>query len=255
MGKVEHIKETIKALTFKSQETDLPEPLTTLNDESVLNAALEIARKDQDSVWQASCGLQGIQTNKTFTNFNKQYQPQVYKSLKEYDFGKSLIISSPDIYGVGKTHLVCALINRILKNETKADIIGDAVKAVYKYNCPVYFTTEPLLLARIKDTFDNKEKTESEKDIYNKLKKVQLLIIDDVGKLRPHDITFTQDVYFRVIDDRYNNEKDIIITTNLNWPDFESHIGGASADRLREMCGRDGLIKMTGKSYRRIGNG
>jgi DNA replication protein DnaC len=227
----------------------------TLNNESELNIALKMARKEQDDNWHKSCGLQGVQINKTFANFEKQYQPTVHKMLKEYDFGKSLIISSPDIYGVGKTHLVCALINRILENETKADIIGDVVKAVYKYNCPVYFTTEPQLLARIKDTYDNKEKTEREQDVYKQINKVQLLIIDDIGKLRPHDISFTQDVYFRIIDDRYNNEKDIIITTNLGWSDFESHIGGASADRLREMCGKDGLIKMTGKSYRRNDNG
>lgn len=223
---------------------------TKLADEARIQE-LEKIRKAQGKTWQIECNLQGIFAEKRFSNFNSKLQPIAFKLLKEWDFGKSLVLSSPDNYGVGKTHLVCALVNRLIENEMTADIIGDINKYIHKYNCPVYFTSEIKIMARIRTTFDNGEKIEREDDIYKQLCKVPLLIIDDVGKVRPRDYSFLQGVYFRIIDERYANEKDMIITTNLNYPDLETHIGGACADRLREMCGKDGLIKMVGQSYRR----
>jgi DNA replication protein DnaC len=44
----------------------------------------------------------------------------------------------------------------------------------------------------------------------------------------------------------------IIITTNLDVVRIEEHIGGACADRLVQMCGKN-FVRMTGKSYREIG--
>ncbi|GAJ02756.1 unnamed protein product, partial [marine sediment metagenome] len=35
----------------------------------------------------------------------------------------------------------------------------------------------------------------------------------------------------------------------LDYPELEELIGGACADRLREMCGKN-ILKMSGKSYR-----
>jgi len=153
---------------------------------------------------------------------------------------------------VGKTHLSCALINQICDTEEKAAISSDG--HIYKHSCPVYFTTENELLLRIRKTYnksnEHEEDAETEDKIYAKLSRFQLLIIDDVGKVRPKDLTFLQGVYFNIIDDRYTNEMPIMLTTNLDLPALEEHIGGACADRLREMCGKENFIKMTGKSWR-----
>jgi len=43
----------------------------------------------------------------------------------------------------------------------------------------------------------------------------------------------------------------LILTMNLTLQELEDHIGGAPADRLREMCGRSGFITMKGESYRK----
>ena len=107
-------------------------------------------------------------------------------------------------------------------------------------------------MARIRATFNREgQGGETDEDIYRTLLRYDLLVVDDVGKVRPRDYSFLQGVFFRIIDDRYTSRKPVIVTTNLSLPELETHIGGAASDRLREMCGAKGLIKMTGQSFRR----
>lgn len=110
---------------------------------------------------------------------------------------------------------------------------------------------EPQLLDRIYSTFnrtdDNAETTEQ---LYKMLERRQVLIIDDVGKIKPRELAFVQGVYFRIIDTRCVSGKPIVMTSNLSLAELEEHIGGASADRLREMCGPN-VIKISGISYRK----
>lgn len=212
---------------------------------------LEETIEKQRDRWYQQYGIQGIFAEKTFSNFHNKLQPKTFKMLKEWDYGKSIIIYSPDSYGVGKTHLVSALANYLVENKNPASILESRGNIyIQKHDCPVYFITEPIMLARIRRTFENNH-TETEDDIYKQLTEAPLLILDDVGKVRPRDYSFLQGVYYRVIDERYVQQRDIILTTNLNLEELETHIGGACADRLREMCGKEGMIKMVGKSYRR----
>lgn len=215
-----------------------------------LEKRLDFAIREQNEVWKSECNLTGTLLEKTFDNFDSQLQPEAFKYLTHWNFGKSCILTSGKIYGIGKTHLVAALVNKLITGKRSAIIVGEVSKGVYKVRCQVYITTETALLARIRATFDN-DKTESEESVYKKLSRYALLIIDDVGKVRPRDYSFLQGIYFRIIDERYNLKQDIIITTNLAGKDLENHIGGACSDRLIEMCGHDGIIKMSGESYRR----
>lgn len=189
--------------------------------------------------WRANCGPQGRFGGKAFGNFKRELQPKAFDAVKNYG-GRSLVLYSPDLYGVGKTHLVSALANHLI----------DSCQTVNE--CPVYMTTEAQMLARIRATFNHKEAEISitEEMVYRSLESPLLLVLDDVGKVRPHDYSFTQQVYFRLVDGRYISGKPIILTTNLSLDELEQHIGGACGDRLREMCGKAGFIKMVGKSYR-----
>jgi DNA replication protein DnaC len=191
--------------------------------------------------------------SKTFAEFERKLQPKAFDSVNNLQWkdGKSLVLASPGLYGVGKTHLVWALINQIFDTQDKATVDRDA--HISRQRCPVYFTSENELLLRIRKTYnkhnESEDDSETEDKIYAKLSQFALLIIDDVGKVRPRDLTFLQGVYFNIIDERYSNDQPIILTTNLDFNQLEEHIGGACADRLREMCGEN-FIKMTGKSYR-----
>ena len=239
------------------------------NAEQKLQLQLKEAVQDQEGVWFDECSIPDAFALKTFEDFDAKLQPKAFKAVKNLQWqwqdgaGKdgedippqSLVLLSPSIYGLGKTHLVCALINQIIETEEKAIISQNTY--IRKLPCPVYYTAENTLLRRIRQTFnrsnahnDDKFYEETENDVYKKLARPDLLIIDDVGKVRPRDLNFLQGVYFNIIDQRYTDSHPIILTTNLDLSELEEHIGGACADRIREMAGSTGFIKMTGKSYR-----
>jgi DNA replication protein DnaC len=218
-------------------------PLTTLKDR------LLKAQEDQRDSWYDKCGLSSLFISKDFANFDRKLQPKAYDAISQYH-GNSIVLLSPGIFGIGKTHLVGALCNRMLEETEPAKIYPNS-DIIRRRPCPVKFIGELKLLSRIRQSFNHEDNSETEEDIYEELSSEDLLIIDDVGKTKPHDNSFLQSVYFRIIDDRYNNQLPIILTTNLSLNELEEHIGGASSDRLREMCGKSGFIVMAGKSYRK----
>lgn len=213
---------------------------------------LKSVQDEMSAMWIKASNIPGKYQYATFEGFDQQLQPKAYKAVKNFDWesgsGESLVLLSPGIYGVGKTHLVCALLNESIKNDNKKAVIENGM--IRKYRCPFFYTTENELLRRIRDTFNHKDEGETEQDVYKKITGGLLLVIDDVGKVRSRDLSFTQGVYFNIVDQLYSEEKALILTTNLDYGELEQHIGGACADRLREMCGKDGFIKMSGKSYR-----
>lgn len=209
--------------------------------------------------WLDNCGLPTKYFDKTFDNFDSKLQSAAFEKMKSYGIRndddmepiKSIVLSSGNIYGVGKTHLVAAVINRIIKESTGAAVQNNG--EVRTNRRPIHFTTEAALLNRIRATYNHhdNDKHETEEDVYKELLNIRHLFIDDVGKVRPKDYSFLQGVYYQIIDGRYCNESPIVLTTNLGFTELEAHIGGACADRLNEMCGKENLIKMTGKSQRK----
>ena len=192
----------------------------------------------------------------TFENFDKTKQTKAFEAMLGFDGKTSIILSSANgVYGLGKTHLCAALINKRLEDISLV-ILDERDLGIRFRMEPTKFVDEMSLIARIKATFNSAltpddEDYETEENIYQELLRVPLLIIDDVGKLVPRDLSFLQGVYYRLIDGRYGEDKPVIITTNLDSVALENHIGGACADRLREMCGKTGFVKMTGTSYRK----
>lgn len=226
-------------------------------DQEALAAANEELTKvsnEKRAYWKKIYGVSGQFQDKTFDNFNSKLQPIAYQAVKNLN-GKSLVLFSPEIYGVGKTHLVAALANHLIN--TKAPAVLDSTLRVRTGTCPVHFITESLLLARIRDTFNEREDRgpvkETEETVYRFINSFPLLIIDDTGKVRPRDLSFLQSVYFRIIDQRYTEKKQLIITTNLDAAGLTNHIGGACMDRLYEMAGQSGFVYLKGQSYRQIG--
>lgn len=213
---------------------------------------LERARQQRRLMWRSQSGLPPRFLLKTFENFERGLQPRAYDAVRCLE--RSLVLYSPGVYGVGKTHLVSALAN--LAIQTQDPIIDSrAAPGLYRFHpCPVLYTTEQKLLAQVRATYSRQsgDGGKTEEDIYGALERPYYLIIDDVGKVRPRDPSFLQSVLFRIIDDRYGARTKLLLTTNLDLGELEEHLGGASADRLREMCGKSGFIKMTGKSYRHV---
>ena len=130
---------------------------------------------------------------KTFANFVRALQRRAFDALSSYNFrdGRSVILMSPNLYGVGKTHLACALAHKLFDEVPPA--VVDTRQMVLRYSRqPAIFTGELRMLSRIRQTFDRKDRSsehEAEEDIYTGLEQVPLLIIDDVGKVRPASST------------------------------------------------------------------
>lgn len=126
--------------------------------------------------------------------------------------------------GTGKTFYSCCIAN-----------------AVIDRGCTAWVTTlQPLV--RVLCSYESAEK------ILAKIRKVDLLVLDDLGSTALND--FTTDKIFEIVDERYRSGKPLIVTTNLN-PDeaWKSSIGMRRIfDRLRERCRH---VVMDGESRRR----
>lgn len=126
--------------------------------------------------------------------------------------------------GTGKTFYSCCIAN-----------------AVIDRGCTAWVTTlQPLVRALC--SYESAEK------ILAKIRKVDLLVLDDLGSTALND--FTTDKIFEIVDERYRSGKPLIVTTNLN-PDeaWKSSIGMRRIfDRLRERCRH---VVVDGESRRR----
>ena len=98
-------------------------------------------------------------------------------------------------FGTGKTHLAAAIALYLIEKEWR-----------------VIFKTADDLFRDIKETFDKDDG--SEQKILARYKECDLLIIDDLGKEQATDWTTAQ--LYAMLNDRYENQKPVIITTNFN---------------------------------------
>ena len=168
----------------------------------------------------------GIRTlERTFDSFDASRQPKAFRMCKDYlgkyQTGNSLLIIGG--YGTGKTHLASAIANAQLE---------DGVPALYD--------TWAGHLQRLKDEFANGERRH-----LALMKKVDVLILDDLGKDKLTE--WNNEVLFEVINYRYEHRKPVVITTNATPRELEER-NPAVYSRLCEMCE---LVTMTGRDYRK----
>ncbi len=209
----------------------------------------------QREKWRRSCGIPQWMVTKRFENFELALQKAAYKIATEYanglNLGKPIGYHSLILYsqenGVGKTHLVIAIANRAIDNWG-----GNPDCSA----CPIRFESGPGLIRRIRATYniglDAYHEREREEDIYNQLRGVRLLILDDVGKENPS--AHTREVYFYIIDERYKAGLPVVITSNLpleGKPSLCDLMGPSTVDRLIGMT-RGRIIELKGKSFRQL---
>ena len=91
----------------------------------------------------------------------------------------------------------------------------------------------PRLLAEIRATFEADHEG-SYVDFLERLTAVDLLHVDDVGAEKTSPWVLEQ--LYAIVNARYEDEKSIIITTNLSHDDLCEQIGIRTVSRLKEMC-------------------
>ena len=239
----------------------------------VCTAKLEAAREAEEAALRLidinndrltaikSSGIPPKFLSQNFETFKKGWQDKALSFCKnyadEFPIGKrpieyaSLYIWSEKSWGVGKTHLSCAIALRIFERWDGKD----------QKSCPrIYFVSEPNLFRQIQATYsyDREEGRvrESEDDIIKRLTHCDLLILDDIGKEHRADPRFLQRTLFGLIDGRYNLQLPIILTANVDPDGLKRYLDKppteASFNRIFEMI-QGKSVCMDGQSYRRKG--
>ena len=92
----------------------------------------------------------------------------------------------------------------------------------------------PRLLSELRKTFDESSDM-SYLQLLDSLASVDLLHIDDVGAERSNEWVLEQ--LYSIVNSRYEEEKSVVITTNLAHDALREQIGERTVSRLVEMCG------------------
>lgn len=168
---------------------------------------------------------------RTFKAFEQDKQPKAYRACRQYvdnetyKTGMGLLLIGSN--GTGKTHLAAAIANSLLEA-----------------GIPAMYDTWAGHLQMLKDEFD-----EGERKHLALMKKVDLLVIDDLGKEKVTD--WNAEILYEVINSRYEHRRPVIITTNCTPAELEAR-DPAVYSRICEMCD---LQVMTGKDVRRCTHG
>ncbi len=93
----------------------------------------------------------------------------------------------------------------------------------------------PKLLARIRRTFDAETGEQSYSDLFERLATVDLLHVDDLGAENRTEWVLEQ--LYALVNERYEAQRSLVVTTNLEEHELEDQIGERVVSRLVEMCG------------------
>lgn len=115
--------------------------------------------------------------------------------------GKGLYLYG-DVKGSGKTRMAASIGNALMK------VKGVGVK----------YTTTVDLLNEIKRTFHRDSQT-TESDLVESIKKVEVLILDDVGVENP--TPWVKSIFYSILDSRMDNKKVTIFTSNLSMDQLQ----------------------------------
>jgi DNA replication protein DnaC len=163
------------------------------------DVSLEIARND---------GVNPV-VLKVVGDFIEEIEPRL-------DKGQGLWLAGG--VGAGKTALAMLV--------SKTAIESGRTVAIYSL---------PKLLARIRATYEKDLAGDSYTQFFDRLISVDLLHVDDLGVEKRSDWVLEQ--LYAVVNERYEMERSMVVTTNLEQPALEEQIGERTVSRLIEICG------------------
>lgn len=145
------------------------------------------------------------------------------------DSSKSYFITGG--VGTGKSYLMVAILREYL---SKAKIFKREESLGYHLmieNLPFIFRTEYEMFQKIRDCY---QRGLNEDELLTMLTNINLLCIDDFGTEPNKD--WTSSKMFSIIDKRYGNNKQTIITSNHSLQYISENIDDRIASRIAEMC-------------------
>ena len=164
---------------------------------------------------------------------------QAYRDEYPLVDGKGLLLTGET--GVGKTHLMVALLKGLIEKGAEG-----------------LFLDYQELLKRIQSSYDPTALT-AERQVMRPALETELLVIDDLGANRISE--WVEDTINYLLNHRYNEKKITLLTANLGQermggtpgsrftrPSFEERLGARVASRLHEMCR---VVEIIGDDYRK----
>lgn len=223
------------------------------NDNNYSNHVCQICNTKITDKWLESINNLNPEYAKfSFDSFDitkiNQKQVDVCKDFSLCKTDRDCLLLYSENAGNGKTHLAISTLKLWIKN---CDIF-----VVLKYgftDIPFEIVTEPSIFLEIRKTFQQGYGND-EATIIEKYAKTPMLLIDDVGKYNPSDLSFVQRVMFSIIDERYLNHRKTILTANKSGSNLRQYLGDYTFDRLCGMTGNR-ITGIFGESYRQNKNG
>lgn len=182
------------------------------------------------------CTLQGYEAaNDELSKWAAKMEAQVIID----DFltldGRGLLFTGP--VGVGKTHLGVAILRELIT----------------RYQARGLFYQFGALLRQIQDSYNPVSQT-SELTVLQPVFEADVLVLDELGASKPTD--WVRDTMMQIINNRYNDKRLTIFTTNYSdtrkndkeGETLEDRIGVPLRSRLYEMCK---TIVIEGEDYRK----
>ena len=148
----------------------------------------------------------------------KMLQDYFDNSYKNIHFGYGMYIWGTP--GTGKTHALYTLANEFVKHGI----------------CEIYYTSFVELFDLLRKNFTDINAQEAIKD---KLKKVEILFLDDIGAEHiKKDSEWYQGIIYEIINYRYEHEKPVICSSNSSRANLvkEQNYEERVVQRLMEMC-------------------
>ncbi len=184
----------------------------------------EQERIDHGRRWHAQLGEAAIPerfTSRTLENYipRSKEQKRALEICENFangfldNTGKSLIFCG--LPGTGKTHLSIGICQRIMRD----------------HKCTALFTTAMKMLRRIKGSWDRNSE-ESETEAIRIFVKPDLLVLDEIGIQFGSETE--KNLLFDVLNERYEQQKPVILISNLTLDEIKKYLGERVYDRLKE---------------------
>jgi DNA replication protein DnaC len=156
-----------------------------------------------------------LSIERTNTHVVREVRRYCLDVAENLDAGKGLWFTGH--VGTGKTTLAMLI--------SKAAMEADRTVAIYSL---------PRLLAMLRDTYDD-DAPYSLNELIDRLCAVDLLHVDDVGAEQTSDWVLEQ--LYTIVNTRYEEDRAVVLTTNLDDERLRNQIGDRTVSRLFEMCG------------------
>lgn len=128
-----------------------------------------------------------------------------------WESGQGLVLSGKP--GTGKSHLAAAIMQQVIQTHS------------------TLYVTCMDVIRMIRETW-RKDSTESERDVLERIGRLHLLVIDEVGV--QYGTESEQTILFDVLDLRYRDQLPTILLTNQDMQGAKVFLGDRTWDRIRE---------------------